>query len=50
MAHDINNSIAILKMLSYTLKDKISAEETQMLEEETDKIHRLIENYRQQIN
>jgi hypothetical protein len=49
MAHDIKNSIAVLKMLAFTLKDKLTIEENNILEEETDKIHKIIEDYRQKI-
>lgn len=47
MAHDIKNSIAIIKMLNYTLKEKISEQEYQILEEESDKINAKIDWYRQ---
>ena len=49
MAHDVKNSISILKMLSYTMQEKISEEEFKILEEETDKINTLIEKYREDL-
>jgi len=50
MAHDIKNSVAILKMLSYTLKDKLSDEEYKIIDEETDKIDNIIERYRKELS
>jgi len=49
MAHDIKNSIAIIKMLSYTLKENITEQEYQILDEESDKINNIIDDYRQKL-
>ncbi len=49
MAHDVKNSVAVLMMLAYTLKDKLSEEEYNIIEEEAGKIDKIIEEYRQQL-
>lgn len=49
MAHDVKNSVAILMMLAYTLKEKLSEQEHTIMEEESGKIDKIIEEYRQQL-